>query len=924
MRLWAKKLRESAKKLAKDFRVSFNVGDVPRQRDLTPVRHRPAKPPLRKQFKWVIVATSCVAGTVAAIVGSVSPAQSSQPQPDLVTMQPLSPFFEKYCLTCHSTQAKTAGLDLESYKKHASILDDRETGEKILKKLLAGQMPPPGMPHPSQDEIKSVTKSLQDAFTYADAHATADPGHIAPHRLNRSEYDNTVRDLLGVDLHAAKDFPQDDSAFGFDNIADTLSISPVLMQKYMAAAEKIAKVAVFGSDLKPEPVRFDVPIPRRMETTNVVKIKKPTYYSMANYDTTGLSMPGSYHLTYEIPATGEYVFKINGAGNRPPGSEPTQVTFWIDGKQVQTFDVANVSLSGFERRPDVWEMRTKLSAGYHEFVVAFPKEFDGLPPRYGGPNPSKLPEPPPRNFGLSALPPDSGSSLPGGGPTSKGAAGSGDGTDAQSAPAVRSDGKVETREGKLAERALAIERAKEQALHPTWEGLSVNQFDILGPYNYVKGPSPESQKEIFVCTDHTPACMRKIVSYVATRAYRRPLAPGEIAQLVTIAQQAQRRSGSFDRGVEVGLQAILVSPDFLFRVEKPMTTAPGAQRTSDGAQRISDYALASRLSYFLWSTMPDEELTRLAAAGSLSKPDILQAQVKRMLADPKSHALFDNFASEWLEVRRLESTVPDRDTFPDFDDYLRLSMQKETELFFTNLVQNDGSILDLIDAKYTFVNERLAAHYGIPNVKGTEFRRVDLSETQRGGVLGQGAVLTVSSYATRTSVVLRGKWVLENILNDPPPPPPPNVPALDASKVGTAASLRQVMEAHRANPVCASCHTRMDPLGFGLENFDAVGAWRDKDGNFPVDSSGVLPDGRKFQGPRGLESTIRADKDKFAVAMTAKLMAYALGRGIETYDRPVIRRIASGLPAENYRFSALVFGIVNSYPFQMQKGSQVQ
>jgi Protein of unknown function (DUF1592)/Protein of unknown function (DUF1588)/Protein of unknown function (DUF1587)/Protein of unknown function (DUF1585)/Protein of unknown function (DUF1595) len=910
------KLWESARILAKDVRASLNVGDVSRRRDLTLIRREPIKRFLQRQLKWVVVTAICVGGTVAAVVGSISPAQSSQSQPDLVAMKPLSPIFEKYCLTCHSTQVKSAGLDLEAYIKHASILDDRETGEKILKKLLAGQMPPPGMPRPTDDEIKNVTKALQDAFAYADAHAAADPGHIAPHRLNRAEYDNTVRDLLGVDTHTAQDFPQDDSAFGFDNIADTLSISPVLMQKYIAAAEKIAKIAVFGPDLKPEPVRFDVPIPRRMETTNVVKIKKPKYYSMANYDTTGLSMPGSYHLTYEIPATGEYVFKINGAGNRPAGSEPTQVTFWIDGKLVQTFDVANVSLSGFERRPDVWEMRTKLSAGYHEFVVAFPKEFDGLPPRYGGPNPSKLPEPPPRNFGLSALPPDSALPSPGADAAPKGAA-SGDGTDAQGAPAVRSDGKVETREGKLAERALAIERAKEQALHPTWEGLSVNEFDILGPYNYVKGPSQESQKKIFVCTDHTSDCMRKIMSYVAARAYRRPLAPGEVAQLVTIAQQAERRSGSFNRGVEVGLQAILVSPDFLFRVEKPATTAPGAQR-------ISDYALASRLSYFLWSTMPDEELTRLAAAGSLSKPEVLKAQVNRMLADPKSHALFENFASEWLEVRRLESTVPDRDSFPDFDDYLRLSMQKETELFFMNLVQHDGSILDLIDAKYTFVNERLAAHYGIPNVKGTEFRKVDLSDTQRGGVLGQGAVLTVSSYATRTSVVLRGKWVLENILNDPPPPPPPNVPALDASKVGTSASLRQVMEAHRANPVCASCHTRMDPLGFGLENFDAVGAWRDKDGSFPVDSSGVLPDGRKFQGPQGLESTIRTDKDKFAIAMTTKLMAYALGRGIETYDRPVIRRIASGLPADDYRFSGLVLGIVNSYPFQMQKGSQVQ
>jgi hypothetical protein len=548
-------------------------------------------------------------------------------------------------------------------------------------------------------------------------------------------------------------------------------------------------------------------------------------------------------------------------------------------------------------------MRVKLTAGDHEFVVAFPKEFDGLPPRYGGPNPSKLPEPPPRNLGLTMLPTDPAPSdtAPSGTP----------------APVLQSNGQVETRAGKIAERKLAIERAKEQALHPTWEGLSVNELDIIGPYGATKGPSRESQQKIFVCGDQTPQCMRTIMSNAATRAYRRPLAPRELTPLVAIAQNAERRSGSFNRGVEVGLEAILVSPDFLFRIEKPVT--PGA-----GAHQISDYTLASRLSYFLWSTMPDAELMKQAAAGCLSKPEVLKAEVKRMLADPKSNALYDNFASEWLETRRLESTVPDRDTFPDFDDYLRASMQKETELFFMNIVHNDGSILDLVDGKYTFLNERLAAHYGIPGVKGTEFRKVDLSDTPRGGVLGQGGVLTVSSYSTRTSVVIRGKWVLENIYNDPPPPPPPNVPALKASEVGTSASLRKVMEAHRANPVCASCHTKMDPLGFGLENFDAVGRWRDKDGNFPIDSSGVLPDGRTFQGPKGLETTIVADKDKFSMAVTTKLMEYALGRGLETYDRPVIRKITSSLPADDYRFSGIVLGIVESYPFQMQKGDQVQ
>jgi hypothetical protein len=322
--------------------------------------------------------------------------------------------------------------------------------------------------------------------------------------------------------------------------------------------------------------------------------------------------------------------------------------------------------------------------------------------------------------------------------------------------------------------------------------------------------------------------------------------------------------------------------------------------------------------------MPDAELTKHAADGTLNRPDVLRAEVKRMLWDPKAGALADNFAGEWLEVRRLESITPDRDRFPDFDDYLRDSMKQETLLFIENLLRNDGSILDLIDGQYTFLNERLAAHYGIPGVKGTEFRRVDLSGTKRSGVLTQGSVLTVSSYATRTSVVLRGKWVLENFLNAAPPPPPPNVPSLDAANLGKSASLRQVMEQHRANPVCASCHTRMDPIGFSLENYDAVGSWRDKDGEIPVDASGVLPDGRAFRGAGGLQGILRGDQDAFAGAIASKLLTYALGRGIESYDRPAVAQIVEHVKAADYRTFSLVLEVVNSLPFQMQRGTGIQ
>lgn len=795
----------------------------------------------------------------------------------------LRPFVSANCFACHNSQSKMAGLDLEVAVGRKPLLEDRGTWDNVLAKLKSGQMPPAGAPRPTDQDRQAIIAKLEGAFRAVDAASVPDPGHIGPHRLNRTEYNNTIRDLLGVDIHAADDFPQDDAVYGFDNIADSLSISPLLMEKYIAAAEKIANAAIFGPDLKPEPVRLDVPVPRRMETTNTLQITRPAYYSMANYDVTGLSQPGSYHLSYQLPVTAEYLFRITGAGTRPAGSMPTQCEFWIDGKLVKTYDVDNVGLSGFERRPDAWELRMNLSAGLHEFVVAFPRQFHGLPARFGGPEPSGLPEPPQR--------------APGPPPAAAGAV-------------------VDNRPGKIEERRIAAERARQQAEHPTWNGLSVNQFDIIGPYNYTRTASPEARKKVFVC-DYTnqasqPACMRRIITELATRAFRRALAAGEADPFVTIAEGAQRRSGSFEQGVSVGLRAILISPDFLFRIEK---------RSGSGVRPISDHELACRLSYFLWSSMPDAQLMSRAAAGSLRKPEVLRAEVKRMLSDPKSRALTDNFADEWLEVRRLESITPDRDRFPDFDDYLRDSMQQETKLFIQNLVRTDSSILDLLDGRYSFLNERLAAHYGIPGVKGTAFRKVDLAGTPRSGVLTHGSVLAVSSYATRTSPVLRGKWVLENFLNAPPPPPPPNVPSLNDAAVGSSVSLRQQLEQHRANPVCASCHTRMDPLGFGLENFDAVGAWREKDGAVAIDASGVLPDGRAFQGAEGLKAILRSDKDAFANAMASKLLTYALGRGVENFDRPVINSITQRVKADSYRMSGLVMEIVNSLPFQMQRGA---
>ena len=401
---------------------------------------------------------------------------------------------------------------------------------------------------------------------------------------------------------------------------------------------------------------------------------------------------------------------------------------------------------------------------------------------------------------------------------------------------------------------------------------------------------------------------------LARRAFRRPVSAAEIDQYVSLVREAQQEEQSFEEGLVVGISALLVSPDFLFRIERDRPLAPAAT-----SHRISQYELATRISYFLWSSMPDDRLRRAADAGTLRNPVVLAAEIRRMLADPRSRALAENFGGQWLQFRALESVTRDRQRFPDFEDYLRLSMRRETELFVEHVIRDDRSILDFIDGRYSFVNERLARHYGIPGVAGPEFRRVDLTGTPRGGVVTQGSVLTVSSYATRTSPVLRGKWILENLLNAPPPEPPADVPNLDETPIGTSASVRMQLEEHRKNPVCASCHKRMDPLGFGLENFDAVGAWRTMDGKLPIDSAGVLPDGRRFNGPEELRTILSADRDAFARALTAKLLTYALGRGLERYDTKTVKAIASRLPARDYRFSALVLEIVRSLPFQSRR-----
>jgi hypothetical protein len=460
----------------------------------------------------------------------------------------------------------------------------------------------------------------------------------------------------------------------------------------------------------------------------------------------------------------------------------------------------------------------------------------------------------------------------------------------------------------------AVEIRKQHALGnpPTY----IDALEIQGPFHPLPPPLPESYRRIFICGHapghHTSECARLDLAHLAKLAYRRPVADAEVSKLTKLVSMAQSSGLSFEQAMRVGVEAILVSPNFLYRIERdpdPTTVHP-----------VSDYELASRLSYFLWSSMPDEELLRLAGEHRLCEPDVLKSQVRRMLQNPKSDALVDNFFGQWLELRNLDSVSPDPDEFPEFNNQLRNAMRTETRMFVSSIIHDDRSILDFIDGKYTFLNEKLAKFYGIPGVQGDQFRRVELKGTERSGVLTQASVLTVTSYPTRTSPVLRGKWILENVLNAPPPPPPPGVGSIDAQGGVVHGTMRQQMEKHRANPACAGCHVRMDPLGFALENYNAIGKWRTEDASLPIDASGVLPNGRKFNGSAELKEILAGDRDAFAECLTEKMMIYALGRGLEPYDRPATKKIVAGLAANDYKFSNLILGIVDSVPFQMGRG----
>jgi len=789
----------------------------------------------------------------------------------------VKPFLSQNCFTCHGNKKQENGLNLQSFQSVASLVDDRDHWDEVVLKLRRGEMPPLEEEQPPEEQRQAVATWLARELERIDRITPPDPGRVTARRLNRTEYNHTIQELLGVDVRPADEFPQDDSGYGFDNIADVLSLSPVLMEKYVSAADRVARLALFGPPpLKPTLTRLRSDGRRVMEARTFP----------AAYDVTGLSLPNAFHAIHRVPVDGEYVVKVVLGGLRPAASEPITVALWVDERQVQTVSHDQQRAASFANdRQDFGgqavELRVRLTAGDRWLSVAIPHIYEGLPARYNGPNPSARPDPPRREF----EPPEG-------------------------APPER-----------IALLRKRFDEAQAELAKIPLNGVRVNSVEIGGPYSHATGTSRESLEKIYTCGHlnggHQPTCASRIVRNLARRAFRRPVNSREVEKYVALVRLAEQEEGSLAEGLAVGIQALLVSPDFLFRIERDRRSAPKVP-----AQPITSHELAARLSYFLWASMPDDELRRVADSGTLRDSQVLAAQVRRMLRDPKASALAEHFGGQWLQFRALESLVRDRERFPEFEDYLRLSMRHETELFVDHIIRDDRSILDFIDGRYSFVNERLARHYGIPNVVGPEFRRVDLTESPRGGVLTQGSVLAVSSYATRTSPVLRGKWILDNLLNTPPPPPLPDVPNLDETAIGTSSSMRQQLEEHRKNPTCASCHRRMDALGFGLENFDAVGAWRTMDGKFPVDASGSLPDGRTFKGPEELRTILMAQREAFARCLTSKLLTYALGRGVERYDTKTVKLIASRLPKYDYRFSGLVLEIVNSLPFLSRKPSQ--
>jgi len=791
-------------------------------------------------------------------------AQAAQtPQTEV---SPEHAILNKYCASCHNEKAKQGNFVLSTLDVD-NVGPNAERWELVVRKLRARSMPPAGRPRPTEAAYDGLVAHLETSLDRVAA-ANPDPGRTDTfRRLNRTEYQNAIRDLLALEVDVETLLPSDDSSHGFDNIS-VGGLSPMLLERYLSAAQKISRLAV-GT-----PVRS-----AGAETI----VLPPDLTQEDHFDGESFGTRAGTLVRYTFPANGEYQFELRLTRDRNELieglTEPHQMEFSLDGTRLQVFELKPAPRSGLndnvapqyvpEQAADAHlNFKTRVTGGPHVVQVAFIKR------------PSAL---------------------------------------------------VET------ERQPYLASYNSDRTPRTQPALY--SVSIAGPFNPSGIGDTPSRTRIFSCrpskASDEAGCAKTILSTLARRAYRRPATSPEVDTLLGFYKQG-RAEGSFEQGIEMALRAMLTSPAFLFRIEQApgtvrqkadTTEVPGPTPVAStfsrtGAYRVSDLELASRLSFFIWSSIPDDQLLDAAVKGRLKDAAVLEQQVRRMLADDRAEALVNNFAAQWLYLRNLDSTQPDSRLFPDFDDNLRQAFRRETELLFESVMKENRSVLDLLRADYTFLNERLAKHYGIPNVYGSHFRRVELGPNHvRGGLLGQGSIMTVTSYANRTSPVRRGKWILENLLGTPVPPPPLNVPPLPENNPGAKVlTMRERMVQHRANAVCASCHQLMDPVGLATENFDAIGRYRTQsEAGGPIDASGGLPDGSSFDGAIGLRKAVMNRPELFVNTLTEKLMTYALGRGLEYYDAPAVRDITRHARTDDYRFSAVVLGIVNSTPFKMRR-----
>jgi mono/diheme cytochrome c family protein len=746
---------------------------------------------------------------------------------------------DKYCVTCHNQRTKAGELTLDA-------LDLSEVGahatqwEEVVRRLRTATMPPAGMPQPDEGARTALAQWLEDELDRA-ARAPQ-PGRALLRRLNRAEYGNTIRDLLDIELDVTSLLPADDSAFGFDNNADLMTVSPALLERYLSAADRVSALAVGDPATPPGSETYSV---RGDQSQNQHRDGLP------------LGTVGGLGVRHYFPLDGEYEFRLalirTNTESMRGLEHPHQVEIAIDGRRVFLHTVGGEAEAGQKgnatERADQTDARLRVrvpvAAGPHHVTATFLRKIAESPNRLR--------------------------------------------------PFLRSNSGTYDSTGR-----------------PHIETLTVT-----GPFAAASAGDTPSRRRIFTCRPETPRaeepCARRILTTLATRAYRRPVTESDLTPLLEFYRDG-RRKGSFDTGIQLALRRLLASPTFVFRIERD---PPGVAAGS--VYRVSDLELASRLSFFLWSSAPDAPLVDAAVAGRLRQPAMLEAQVRRMLADPRADAFVENFAGQWLHIRNLRNMAPNQDEFPDFDNDLREAFRREAELFFASVMREDRNVLDLMRADYTFVNERLAKHYGLRRVYGSHFRRVTLDDETRRGLLGKGSILLVTSRADRTAPTLRGKWILENLLGVPPPPPPADVPPLEAAPGFQPKTMRERLDMHRASPACAGCHRLTDPLGFSLENFNAVGGFREREADTPVDARGALPDGTPVNGVGDLREALLKRPETFVRTLTEKLLIYALGRGLQAYDQPVVRAIGRDAAANDYRFSSLVLGVVESAPFQMRQ-----